>query len=282
MINGIQNIDKKVNSSDLMHDDHSCGGCCTRLEDFGVTIARRVILEHINLHIHCGELTVIVGPNGAGKTTLFRAMLGEIPHSGRLSFSHAHADQPRHPALGYVPQKLEFDPGSPVIVLDLFTAILSRKALWLGYDRKVRDQAARALTMVNAQHLLHQYAGQLSGGELQRVLLALALTPIPDILLLDEPVSGVDPAGIDLFYSMVSDLREMHDLSILLVSHDLPSAARYADRMIFLNKSILADGTPGEVLRHEKVIQTFGNGFEIHGLPAPVRKHSHKARSCKG
>jgi zinc transport system ATP-binding protein len=272
----------KLNASPVnQKTESSCGGCCTRLEDFGVSFGRRVILEHINLHIHCGELTVIIGPNGAGKTTLFRAMLGELPHTGKLRFSHSHDTRPKHPSIGYVPQKLEFDPGSPVNVLDLFSAILSRKALWLGYNRKVQEQASQSLVLVNAQHLMHQYIGQLSGGELQRVLLALALTPVPDILLLDEPVSGVDPAGIDLFYSMVSDLREKHDLSILLVSHDLPSAARYAERMLFLNKTILADGTPDEVLKHEAVIQTFGKGFEYQQPSRPVHQHSHPSRSCK-
>ena len=90
------------------------------------------------------------------------------------------------------------------------------------------------------------------------MLLALALTPIPDLLLLDEPVSGVDPAGIDLFYTMVSDLRKKFDLTIFMVSHDIQTAATYADRMIFLNRRIVAAGTPAEVLAHAEVMQTFG------------------------
>jgi zinc transport system ATP-binding protein len=114
------------------------------------------------------------------------------------------------------------------------------------------------LSVVNAHALLDQRLGQLSGGQLQRVLLAMALIPVPDLLLLDEPVSGVDPAGIDLFYRMVSELRRTFDLSILLVSHDIPTAVRFADRMIFLNRTILCDGSPREVLAGPCIRQTFG------------------------
>ena len=237
----------------------SCGGCCTRLVNFGVTLNRISILEHINLHVHCGVLTVLLGPNGAGKTTLFRAMLGELPYTGSLHFVHAgNEERFIHPRIGYVPQKLDIDTLAPVTVLDLFASALAHRPVWLGHSSAIRTKAFAMLSVVNAQALLDQRLGQLSCGQLQRVLLALALTPVPDLLLLDEPVSGVDPAGIDLFYRMVSELRRMFDLSILLVSHDIPTAVRFADRMIFLNRTILCDGAPREVLAGPCIRQTFG------------------------
>ena len=101
--------------------------------------------------------------------------------------------------------------------------------------------------------------GELSGGELQRVLLALALSPIPDLLLLDEPVSGVDRSYQNTFYELVSDLRKTFDLSVILVSHDLDLVAKYADRVIFLNKTVESSGKPEEVFRNEKAIRAFGN-----------------------
>ncbi len=239
--------------------DHPCGGCCTRLIDFGVTLNSAVILEAINLHVHCGELTVLLGPNGAGKTTLFRAMLGELPYSGSLHFVHAgNEERFIHPRIGYVPQKLEIDTLAPITVLDLFAGALAKRPVWLGHSSAIRAKALDMLALVNSQALLNQRLGQLSSGQLQRVLLALALTPVPDLLLLDEPVSGVDPAGIDLFYRMVSELRQTFDLSILLVSHDIPTAARFADRIIFLNRTILCDGSPREVLAGPCIRQTFG------------------------
>jgi len=237
----------------------SCGGCCTRLVNFGVTLNRISILEHINLHVHCGELTVLLGPNGAGKTTLFRAMLGELPYTGTLHFVHAGSEERFiHPRIGYVPQKLDIDTLAPVTVLDLFAGALAHRPVWLGHSTAIRAKALDMLSVVNAHALLNQRLGQLSSGQLQRVLLALALTPVPDLLLLDEPVSGVDPAGIDLFYRMVSELRRTFDLSILLVSHDIPTAARFADRMIFLNRTILCDGSPREALAGPCIRQTFG------------------------
>ncbi|MDD5678033.1 MAG: metal ABC transporter ATP-binding protein [Kiritimatiellae bacterium] len=237
----------------------SCGGCCTRLINFGVQLGGGVILEAINLHVHCGELTVLLGPNGAGKTTLFRAMLGELPYTGALHFVHASSEERFiHPRIGYVPQKLDIDPLAPVTVLDLFAGALARRPIWLGHSAAIRMKASDMLSVVNAHALLDQRLGQLSCGQLQRVLLALALIPVPDLLLLDEPVSGVDPAGIDLFYRMVSELRRTFDLSILLVSHDIPTAARFADRMIFLNRTILCDGSPHEVLAGPCIRQTFG------------------------
>ncbi|MBI2441520.1 MAG: metal ABC transporter ATP-binding protein [Lentisphaerae bacterium] len=245
----------------------SCGGCCTRLVNFGVRLNGVAILEAINLHVHCGELTVLLGPNGAGKTTLFRAMLGELPYSGQLQFIHAESEERFiHPRIGYVPQKLDIDALAPVTVMDLLTGALAQRPVWLGHSRALRAQAGKMLAAVKAQDLLDQRIGQLSCGQLQRTLLALALMPVPDLLLLDEPVSGVDPAGIDLFYHMVSELRRMYDLSILLVSHDIPTAARFADRMVFLNRTILCDGTPREVLAGPCIRQTFGVDLANVGL----------------
>ncbi len=236
----------------------ACGGCCTRLEDFGVRLGGRDILRAINLHVHCGELTAIVGPNGAGKTTLFRAMLGELPHSGRLRFVHLDGRTPfGAPRIGYVPQKLDLDPGAPVTVLDLFAAARTRRPIWTGIARASRRDAAAALAATQADDLLDASLGRLSCGQLQRVLLALALHPLPDLLLLDEPVAGVDPAGIAHFYQLVSDLRRRHDLSILIISHDLDAVAGVANRMILLNGTVLADGPPAAVLARPTLRRTF-------------------------
>jgi len=244
------------------HHPSSCGGCCTRLAHFGVRLGSASVLEDINLHVHCGELTAIIGPNGAGKTTLLRALLGEVPFQGNLQFVHSGSDkQFGRPRVGYVPQRIDMDFSTPATVSDLFASVSQRQPLWLGLGRRSREEALCALSMVEAQHLLGKTLGALSGGELQRVLLALALHPLPDLLLLDEPVSGVDQAGMELFYRMVSQLRRNLDLSILLVSHDLAAVARVADRMLFLNRHILADGTPAEVLANPLVKQVFGMEF---------------------
>jgi len=220
----------------------------TRLADFGVTLGNVVILQGINLEFRCGELTAVCGPNGAGKTTLLKAILGEIPHRGELLFMDSTGRRTGKPRVGYVPQRLDFDPASPVSVLDLFTAALSPFPAWLRGSQGVRRRVLRDLEQVQAAHLIDRRLGDLSGGELQRVMLALALDPKPELLLMDEPVSAVDSVGTQLFYSMVSSLRRRYDLSIILVSHDLEMVRRFADRVVLLNRTVIDWGRPDDVL----------------------------------
>ncbi|MDR0307654.1 MAG: metal ABC transporter ATP-binding protein [Chitinispirillales bacterium] len=235
-----------------------CGGCCTRISNLAVTVGSTHAIENVNLHFHCGEFTVITGPNGAGKSTLLKAIAGEIPYTGEILFRRFDTNEKMKPKIGYVPQNMPFDPGAPLTVEDLFALCLSSRPRWLFRSRSVRKTALESLGTVEASHLLSRKLGCLSGGELQRVFLSLALNPRPDILLLDEPVSGVDAAGLNLFYAMISELRAKYDLSIVMISHDFHLSARYADRIVFLNKTVLCSGTPAEALKNESVNSFFG------------------------
>ena len=118
--------------------------------------------------------------------------------------------------------------------------------------------ALEGLSKVKAEHLIDRRFGALSGGELQRVLLALALDPVPNLLLLDEPGAGIDQGGLELFYNTVSELRQNYDMSIILVSHDLNLVAKYADRVILLNKTVISSGTPKQVFGDERTLKYFG------------------------
>ena len=250
-------MDLKNNKSDL--NKCSSGLCCTKIENLSVTKGNQEILKDINLHIHCGELTALIGANGVGKSTLLKSILGENEYSGSLTFVDGNESMSRKPIIGYLPQKLDFDYSSPVSVLDVFACTQSNRPVYFSYDKKVKDIALRSLRKVKGENLINKRLGVLSGGELQRVLLALALEPIPDILLLDEPVSGIDQNGLKLFYNIVSNLRENYDLSIILVSHDLDVVYDYADRIAFLNnKTIECVGNPEEVFSNKNVIDTFG------------------------
>ncbi len=259
----------------IIISDRSCGYCCTKLVKLGVTFGQNRILEDVNLHVHCGQFTAVIGPNGAGKTTLLKAILGEVPHTGHVHFIDSAGQRPDRPLLGYVPQKLEFDATAPVSVRDLFAGAAGRRPVWLGIGRNDRSRAKEVLDTVQAGHLLDRKLGQLSGGELQRVLLAMAITPVPNLLLLDEPVSGVDLAGIELFYKMVSQLRRDYHLSIILVSHDLATVAQFADRIVFLNRTVIADGTPRQVLSNQAVRQAFALPPEL-ALAFPEINPEHK------
>ncbi len=223
------------------------GRCCTRIEQLGVTLGGVEILKDISLHIHCREFTALIGPNGAGKSTLLKAMLGQLPYSGKMNYMDELFTTEVKPIIGYVPQTLTFDTGTPISVSDLFQGALSKRPVWLGSNRKNRLRTLEALSVVGAEALLHRRIGALSGGEMQRILLALALIPSPDLLFLDEPISGVDQNGTARFYETVSDLRKVFDLSIILVSHDFDLVARHADRVVLLNQVMLANGSPEDV-----------------------------------
>jgi len=252
-------------SSDHHHGiaPHQCGRCCTHIDNISVTLDRHPVIEDVSLHLHCGELTTVVGPNGAGKSTLLRALLGEVPHTGCIHFHPVFGpEREDSPAIGYVPQSLDFDRFSPFSVCDLFAASISRFPVPLGCRGGVRNTALAALENVEAGELLDRRLGKLSGGELQRVLLALSLTPLPNLLLLDEPVSGIDLSGRELFYRTVSELRRRFDLSILMVSHDLAGIAAVSDRIVFLDRRVICSGPPGEVLANLEFRHAFGFDLE--------------------
>lgn len=230
----------------------SCSGfCCTKIDHFGVHAGHAEILRDVSMHVHCGELTALIGPNGAGKSTLLKAMLGEIPHAGDLHFLSASGRHAGNPIIGYVPQTLNLDRTAPANVLDLFIAAGSGRPAWLPASARQKRRVGECLERVGAEHLANRRLGALSGGELQRVLLAMALEPIPDLLLLDEPVSGVDQNGMKAFYDQVSALRATYDLSIIMVTHDLDLIPSYADRVVLLDHTVLANGSPEEVFGSE-------------------------------
>lgn len=233
--------------------------CCTRIEHFGVRAGDLIIFDDVNLHVHCGQLTALIGPNGAGKSTLLKAILGEVEHTGSLHYVDAKGKHTGHPIIGYVPQYLSFDVSAPASVMDLFMACLSRRPVWLFSSHHLRRQVLENLSRVKADHLIDRRLGALSGGELQRVLLALALEPLPDLLLLDEPVSGVDQNGLELFYQIVLELRANEDMAIILISHDLDLVSKYADQVVLLNKKILAVGSPDEVFADASMKKIFGS-----------------------
>ncbi len=192
------------------------------------------ILHEIDLAIAPGELVTLIGPNGAGKTTLVRLVLGLIaPTRGRVR---------RRPGMvvGYVPQKLSIDPGLPITV---------RRLLSLARGSRGGD-IATALAEVGAARLIDRPVQSLSGGETQRVLLARALLRHPDLMVLDEPVRGVDVGGQAELYALIADLRRRHGCAVLLVSHDLHLVMAATDRVVCLNHHVCCEGHPETVSAH--------------------------------
>lgn len=234
-----------------------CGhSCCLRIQDLSVKIGDDSILTGVNLHAHCGEMIAIIGPNGAGKSTLLKAILGQQEHTGVISFA-VPGQRNRKPKIGYVPQSPVFDPGDPVTVADLFACCMSKRPAFTGLSKSMRKKVLECLSRVHSEELIDKRVGTLSGGELQRVLLALALEPIPNILILDEPLSGVDVEGMALLMDMLDELRQVYDLSILITTHDFSMLQTYANQVVLVDRGIVCQGTPKEVLDSPDFLRVF-------------------------
>ncbi|HWT76714.1 MAG TPA: metal ABC transporter ATP-binding protein [Mobilitalea sp.] len=236
----------------------ACGLHCIQVKNISVRDGANVIIEDINLHIHCGKITVIIGKNGAGKSTLIKTILGEIKHDGTIEFNDLKNQTLENLKIGYVPQYINLEKNNPMSVYDLFASFISNSPVFLRKNRKIKQQVLEQLSVFEAQDLIDKRACDLSGGELQRVLLSIAITPVPNLLLLDEPVSGIDKVGIQLFYHNISKLKSNFDLAMIIVSHDFDFVREYADHVILLDKTIVKEGTPDEVLDSEEFHRVFG------------------------
>ena len=234
-----------------------CGLHCIRIKSLGVRFGNEVVLSDINLHIHCGSMTAIIGRNGAGKSTLVRAILGEIPYTGSIEFRNIENGEVKKMKVGYVPQKLNMDKNIPMDVYDLICAFHYRT---LVFFRRacIRREILEALSEFDAQSLIDHPIDTLSGGQLQRVLLSMALINEPDLLLLDEAVSGIDEIGTESFYQKIDQLKSHHDLAVIMISHDLDYVRKYADHVVLLDKTVLAQGSAREVFESEAFAETFG------------------------
>jgi zinc transport system ATP-binding protein len=252
-------IGKSKAPDDIRLPSHeACGLHCIQMKDISVRDGADTIIENINLHIHCGKITVIIGKNGAGKTTLIKAILGERKHEGTILFTDLGENSISNLRIGYVPQHLNIEKNTPMSVYDLFAGYISNSPIFLRKKPKIYQQIKNNLSIFDADNLIDKKVSNLSGGELQRVLLAIAITPVPNLLLLDEPVSGIDRTGMELFYKNIGMLKSKYDLAMIIVSHDFEFMRNYADHVILLEKTIRKEGTPEEVMTSEEFKNIFG------------------------
>ncbi len=213
--------------------------------DIDVDLGGRRVISHVSVSVAPDEVIALIGPNGAGKTTLVRVLLGLVtPTRGSVR---------RKPGLrvGYMPQRMAVDPALPLTVDRLL-----RLALATGADARTRVGAV--LDEVGAGHLANAAAQDLSGGELQRVFLARALLRGPELLVLDEPVQGVDVAGQAELYGLIARIRERRHCGVLVVSHDLHLVMAATDRVVCLNHHVCCAGHPETVSRDPAFVALFG------------------------
>lgn len=241
-----------------MKEANACGLHCTKINNISVNIGGQEILKNVSIHVHCGQLTVIIGRNGAGKSTLLKAILGEVEHTGNIVFTDMKDNKTKKIKIGFVPQKINVERHMPTTVYDLFASCISDIPVFLRKDKKLYKEIKEQLGLFGAEELIDKSIGELSGGELQRVLLAMATKPIPNLLILDEPVSGIDENGTREFYKILQDLKSKHDMSIILVSHDFELTKQYADKVILLDKEVIKEGTPEQVFNSLEFKCRFG------------------------
>ena len=227
-------------------------GPTLNFDQVSLTLGRTVILDDVSFQVQPGSIHALVGPNGGGKSSLIKTLLGQTPHQGRLSL-----EWPATPGtIGYVPQALEFDRGLPMTVDDFMAAMCQRRPAFLGLSRHYAAAIGDALERVGMHDKRKRRMGALSGGERQRVLLAQGLIPAPQLLVLDEPLSALDEAGIQVFERLLNDWR-LAGITVLWIEHDLEAVGRLADRVTGLNRRVLFDATPKEALTPDRLLTLF-------------------------
>ncbi|MBF0359260.1 MAG: metal ABC transporter ATP-binding protein [Magnetococcales bacterium] len=226
--------------------------------EIGLTLGGNSLIENVSLEVNPGEIVCIIGPNGAGKTSLIRLLLGLEPlSSGKII-------RKKGLQIGYVPQKMSIDPTLPMPVHRLMTLTIHRPI----------EKIVAALKETGVEHLIDVQVSKLSGGEFQRVLLARALLREPSLLVLDEPVQGVDFTGEAELYELISKIRTDYGCGVLLVSHDLHVVMAATDRVICLNGHVCCAGSPETVSRHPEFAELFG-GVTSQAYAFYTHHHSH-------
>ncbi|OCG04642.1 zinc ABC transporter ATP-binding protein ZnuC [Gilliamella sp. wkB112] len=234
------------------------------LDKVGVEINKQKILDNISFTVSPNQIITLIGPNGAGKSTLVKVILGLIPlTSGTIN---------RDPNLtiGYVPQTINLNPTLPITV---------KRFMQLNKQLKNHD-IINILSMVNADYLINKSMHQLSGGELQRVLLAQALAKHPQLLILDEPTQGVDVNGQILLYDLIANAKTQFNCGVLMVSHDLHLVMAKTDEVICLNHHICCSGTPASVSNDPEFIALFGQQGAT-SIAVYQHHHNHQHDCCK-
>ncbi len=209
-----------------------------KLKDLSVELGGNPILRKVNAEFERGKITALLGLNGSGKTTLLRALLKEVPYTGEMRFFCGHDHSlPRPVHIGYVPQKLRIEANLPVTVRDMLALTLQQRPLFFGISRSTEGKMLSLLHEVFSpvpEDILNRHVDRLSGGELQRVLMGLAMYPDPELLLLDEPAAGVDFKDQESFYELIKKLNAKKGVTVILVSHEVEMVSKNADHVLCL------------------------------------------------
>jgi ABC-type Mn2+/Zn2+ transport system ATPase subunit len=247
------------------------------VRDLHVTLGGHPVLRGVNMRVLSGQLVALIGPNGSGKTTLLRSLLGlQKISSGQVKLLGETDVRSVLPRIGYVPQSLNFE-RSFVLSVREFLALRSRECrhwFWQG-NARIDELLSGCLAEIGVESLLDRPVAQLSGGQLQRVLIAFSLLRNPELLLLDEPTAGVDTPGGQTFYELIAEIQARHRLSVVLVSHDLSMVYRHASWVYALNGVVCCEGPPDQVMNAESLKQAYGIHVSPYHHHHPSDHHGH-------
>lgn len=225
-----------------------------RVENLTVQFNGQKAVEDVGFSLKRGDVLAVVGPNGSGKSVLFRALLGLVPYSGKITWQKGIK-------IGYVPQKLAIEKGFPLTAGEFMTIRGSR----LKHEiEKVLEEIGLHKKNKNYGWLLNKKLGQLSSGQFQRLLIANSLTGRPDVLLFDEPTAGIDIAGEETIYELLRKLQSSNDLTVIVISHDLNTIHDFTDLVLCLNRKQVCFGRPHDVLDHRLLHHLYGEEIERH------------------
>jgi zinc transport system ATP-binding protein len=213
------------------------------VRDLTVRRGRTVLLDRVSLTLAPASITVLVGPNGAGKSTLVAAILGEIEFAGRIRLHWRDGGR-----VGYVPQRFAVDPTLPLTAGEFLALSRQRRPVCFGLSRATRARVDALLVAAGLAGMATRSLGSLSGGELQRLLLAHAMDPMPELLVLDEPATGLDDAAVRQLEARLLAARAASGVTVLMVSHDLGHVRRVADLVVVLDRSVMRSGRPEQTL----------------------------------
>lgn len=220
------------------------------VKDISVMLGGDTVIQRVSFTLNRGEITAIVGPNGSGKTTLLRALLGLVPYQGKIEWQPGIS-------FGYVPQRFSIPASTPITAGEFF--LLKSERFWMP-RKDFLDHLTHELDLVGLdQTVLGKPLGQLSSGQLQRLLVSWAMLNHPDVLLFDEPTAAVDTGFTETIYAIMRRLTEERGTTILLISHDLSVVFRYAANVLCLNRRLLCHGPPAQALTPQELKRLFGD-----------------------
>ncbi len=218
-----------------------------------------IALYDVSFKLQRGTLAVIIGPNGAGKSSLIKAVLNLIPYKGKVEIfgkTISKLTKMEHLEIGYVPQKFNFSKNLPITVEEILQLSLSKTPL-TKIEKKKRINTF--LKMSHLESMRKEMIGNLSGGQIQRVLIVRALTFLPKIIFMDEPLAGIDIAGEKTFYEFMDTIHKEYNITIVLVSHDVTILDKFADTVLCLNKKLICGGSPADVLSEQNLQSLYGH-----------------------